>query len=417
MTDEAKLDYSIRLNASVDCIRWLLAQGLAFRGHDESDKSRNQGNFLELLKFLANHDENVRKQMAVVLRFVDKNGYVVERILGFKHVMCTTAISLKGALEELLNSHGLNMSMLRGQGYDGASNMKGEFDGLKSLILKENKTAYYVHYFAHQLQLSLVDVAKNHIRTISNQRGEASRLVKDMLSFDFSFDLHLMKKILGITNDLSQALQKKNQDIVNAMNLVDISKRRLQEMRDNGWDKLVEEVSIFCIKHKIEVPDMDDIYVSGKRPKRRVEEMANSHRYRVEVFNTVIDMQLLELNDRYNEVNTELLLCVACFNPSDSFKAFNKEKLVRLAAFYPNNFKGIEIWALSEQLENFVLDMRSYMNTSNVNGLGDLAQKLVKSNRDKVYPLVYKLIALALILPVATATVERAFSSMNIVKN
>ena len=54
--------------------------------------------------------------------------------------------------------------MLRGQGYDGASNMKGEFNGLKALILKENKTAYYAHCFAHQLQLALVTIAKNHIR-------------------------------------------------------------------------------------------------------------------------------------------------------------------------------------------------------------------------------------------------------------
>src|SRR5262249_23621170 len=41
-------------------------------------------------------------------------------------------------------------------------NMQGEFNGLKSLILRENESAYYVHCFAHQLQLTLVTVAKNH---------------------------------------------------------------------------------------------------------------------------------------------------------------------------------------------------------------------------------------------------------------
>ena len=34
-----------------------------------------------------------------------------------------------------------------------------------------------------------------------------------------------------------------------------------------------------------------------------------------------------------------------------------------------------------------------------------------------MYPLIYLLITLALILPVATTTVERTFSAMNIVKN
>ena len=33
------------------------------------------------------------------------------------------------------------------------------------------------------------------------------------------------------------------------------------------------------------------------------------------------------------------------------------------------------------------------------------------------YPLVYSLVTLVLILPVATAIVERAFSMMNIIKN
>jgi hypothetical protein len=57
---------------------------------------------------------------------------------------------------------GLSLSRLRGQDYNGASNMQGQFNGLKTLIMKENKSAYYVHCFAHQLQLALVAIAKNH---------------------------------------------------------------------------------------------------------------------------------------------------------------------------------------------------------------------------------------------------------------
>jgi hypothetical protein len=40
--------------------------------------------------------------------------------------------------------------------------MQGQFNGLKTLVMKENECAYYVHCFAHQLQLTLVVVAKNH---------------------------------------------------------------------------------------------------------------------------------------------------------------------------------------------------------------------------------------------------------------
>jgi hypothetical protein len=105
-------------------------------------------------------DSSVKEQMSIVLRYVDKKGHVIERFFGVVHVANTCAISLKLALESLFAKYNLSLSRVRGQGYDGASNMQGEFNGLKSLILKEHKCAFYVHCFAHQLQLALVAVAK-----------------------------------------------------------------------------------------------------------------------------------------------------------------------------------------------------------------------------------------------------------------
>ena len=61
--------------------------------------------------------------------------------------------------------------------------------------------------------------------------------------------------------------------------------------------------------------------------------------------------------------------------------------------------------------------MRSSDEFLKVTGIVSLAEKLAEKKKDVVYPLGYLLIKLALILPVATATVERAFSVMKIVKN
>ena len=41
--------------------------------------------------------------------------------------------------------------------------MQSNISGLKTLILKKNKSAFYVYCFAHQFQSTLVVVAKNHI--------------------------------------------------------------------------------------------------------------------------------------------------------------------------------------------------------------------------------------------------------------
>ncbi|XXG47017.1 hypothetical protein AAC387_Pa02g1731 [Persea americana] len=101
--------------------------------------------------------------MDVVVRYVDKGGIVKERFLAIVHMVGTTTLSLKGAIDLLFSRHGLSLSRLHGQGYDGASNMQGEFNGLKTLIMRANEYAFYVHCFAHQRQLTLVAVAKNHI--------------------------------------------------------------------------------------------------------------------------------------------------------------------------------------------------------------------------------------------------------------
>ncbi|XLR08215.1 hypothetical protein S83_036153, partial [Arachis hypogaea] len=84
------------------------------------------------------------------------------------------------------------------------------------------------------------------------QRAEACQLLNHIQSFEFVFNLHLMKSILGVTNELSQALQRSDQDIINAMTLVKVSKQRLQSIRDDGWSSLLNEVLLFLIDRQLQ---------------------------------------------------------------------------------------------------------------------------------------------------------------------
>ncbi|XP_042374444.1 zinc finger MYM-type protein 1-like [Zingiber officinale] len=537
-------------------------QGLSFRGHDESSNSLNRGNFLELLQWYSQRNEEVSKvvnqnapgnnqmispaiqkdlthacaseitlsiiedignnvfslmvdesrdisvkeQMRVVLRYVNKRGQVIERFLAIVHVSDTSSRSLKDAIDALFAKHGLSLSRLRGQGYDGASNMRGEFNGLKSLILQENPYASYIHCFSHQLQLVIIAVAKSNlnasdffyyvtmivnttgasckrrdqlrqiehdrivvmleggdistgsgknqetnlvrpgdtrwgshyltlgrllsmwpsvIQVLENicddsssfdSRGVAKSLIQKMENYEFVFMLHLMKMILGMTNELSLVLQQKDQNIVQAISLIESVKDQFQIFREDGWHTIIDKVNTFCELNEIPVPEMKDNCMIGGRSRRRRQVITNLHYYRVEIIYQVVDSVIQEMNTRFSEVGTELLSCIACLHPRNSFSEFNVQKLVRLCDLYPEDFSTNDCIVIEQQLQNFIHNIRQDPNFFGIEDLGSFAQKIVETQKNQAYPLVYRLIEMTLVLPVATASVERVFSAMKTIK-
>jgi hypothetical protein len=144
-------------------------------------------------------------------------------------------------------------------------------------------------------------------------------------SFEFVFIAHLALAIFGHTNNLSNALQRKDQNIVSAIDLLYLTKAELGDLREDvGWNKFLEEVIVFCVKHGVDVPNMDSCYEPIIKSKRYIRKISYLHRFCVEIFLCVIDRQLQELNDHFDEVNTELLICMVAFNPANSFAAYNE---------------------------------------------------------------------------------------------
>ncbi|XP_042415041.1 zinc finger MYM-type protein 1-like [Zingiber officinale] len=329
VTSQEILSNRLRLKTSIESMKWLVMQGCAFRGHDESIHSTNRRNFIELVKLQARVNEEIvsvvlenapqnakytsskiqkellhifsnkvqnmireevgdakfcilvdetldesnKEQMAIILRYVDCKGIVRERYFEVVNVIDTNALMLKKEICNVLSRYNLLVESLRGQGYDGASNMRGEWNGLKALFRKYCLYAYYMHCFAHRLQLALVAVSKE-----------------------------------------------------------------------------VHEV------------------------------------------------------------------CLA-LNPIDGFKSFNIEDIYTLAQiFYPQDFTRIELDALRRQLEHYEYAVVRHADFQNIASLSQLCQGLVETRTSDHFFLVGRLILLVLTLSVSTATTERAFSAMNLVK-
>jgi hypothetical protein len=84
---------------------------------------------------------------------------------------------------------------------------------------------------------------------------------------------------------------------------------------------------------------------------------------------------------------------------------------------YVVDFSTCEVYfVLRNQLDSFILEARADSHFMNCSDLGHLAMKMVLADMHTTFPLVYHLFELVLILAVATAIVERAFSAMSIIK-
>ena len=203
----------------IDVVILLAKTGHPFRGHREGSDSHNRGLFLEITHLLSKYDPVLRnhfqnspknalyvsntiqnelitalyhnmieelkkelqsamcfsvmmdeasdfghkEQVSVIIRYVDKDFIIQERLVNIDHTDSTNADSL---LQIMLNSFsrvGLTTDTLIGQCYDGASNMRGACAGLQAKVKAIQPKAIYTHCYAHCTNLVLVEA------TFSNQ--------------------------------------------------------------------------------------------------------------------------------------------------------------------------------------------------------------------------------------------------------
>ena len=102
-------------------------------------------------------DINRSEQVSFCLRFCNGNMESEEVFLGFHQTRRTNSETLLHLVKTSLLSFGLPFSGIRGQGYDGASNMSGKNNGLQAKVSSENSKALYLYCFGHQLNLVVQD--------------------------------------------------------------------------------------------------------------------------------------------------------------------------------------------------------------------------------------------------------------------
>ena len=257
-------------------------QDISLRGHDESNKSLNKGNFKEFLSVVANHDTVVAKklqqgprnavytspkiqneilnimanmvrqqictsiqqtgyysiladetkdmskneQLSIVVRYVEHDGNnptVVERFLTFVVASNLTAEYLTLYILDTLSLFSLDVNMIVSQGYDGASVMSGCCSGVQQRIRELVPHAIYIHCHAHCLNLVLVDCVKSN-----SAASEFFTVVQSLYTFMSTSKAHVV--YLEIQNQLHPDQQN----------------RQLQRLSDTRWACRYLSLDVIC---------------------------------------------------------------------------------------------------------------------------------------------------------------------------
>lgn len=194
----------------VDVVRFLADQELGFRGHDETELSRNKGKYKELISLISKYDEPLREhlessflfrgdsktihndiidslahcvlatiktelsaapfvsvsvdettdishesQCAMTFRYLTPDSAVVERFVGFTNVSGeTNAANLSTVILRKIDELGVGGKLVA-QSYDGAATMSGSATGVQQRIMQTYPCALFVHCWAHKLNLVL----------------------------------------------------------------------------------------------------------------------------------------------------------------------------------------------------------------------------------------------------------------------
>ena len=119
-------------------------------------------------------DISGREQLCLCIRYVHKNT-IREEFIEYIEVDNTSGLNLSDTILKKLSEWDLDISKLRGQGYDGASNMSGRFKGVKTRILEKQPLALYTHCVAHNLNLVIVESCQ--LPEIRNMIGTVKQVI------------------------------------------------------------------------------------------------------------------------------------------------------------------------------------------------------------------------------------------------
>jgi hypothetical protein len=178
------------------------------------------------------------EQESISIRYVDCDLQPREVFLGFYELDGTGAEKIKNMICDVLLRCQLPIRLLRGQAYDGASNMAGRWNGTQALIAEIQPLALFVHCLMHSGNLAMLEAMEstpvfrdacgyaNELAVFSRQSTKLSGILKKVQVEHMKAESLLrplcptrvlcrgsaLSHILQYFDDIVEALERYNED-------------------------------------------------------------------------------------------------------------------------------------------------------------------------------------------------------------
>lgn len=219
-------------------------------------------------------------------------------------------------------------------------------------------------------------------------------------------DLHAYFE-LGTYFDVVSQSQSENQDLGEAIELADVAKQVLLEMRENAEEefrKFFKTVSEISTKYDIEL--RKPRLASKQTQRSNVQTDSVEDYLRITIYIPYIDLFLTHLQDRFLN-HRKILSNFACLFPN-KMKNFNEDSCTQLFEPYSSilHDDSRDIWAAEVKLWRERIAGRDVKNP---------LEALDICNKD-AFPNFNQMLRVLTVLPVTTATNERSFSTLRRLK-
>jgi hypothetical protein len=284
-----------------------------------------------------------------------------------------------------------------------------------------------------------------------------------LLSERFVLTGMLFIKIFDMTSPLSKFLQKKNIDLLAAVNYVQNILTRIKNLRnDIKFGNLIDQKNKFIQSKQNDYSFTPIISTRIKRIKKMVDESASDENitdpidhFRIKTYIVILDILTTQISERFNENLSPLYKDISLFQrkrlrkveklssslPVDAFNAFGsiygkfcsadilRKEYLQFCSVY---FSFENLIKLPQKLhENDILhydteeeekeeeDEEEEIETAEENQktISTIYAVCHSTGLKDVFPNIYIALTIILTLPVSSASPERAFSKLKLIKN